>query len=200
MSKVKLTKEQATAVEKYKNDLRFRHWQEKVNKIRNEIIIEKCLLELSTDDFMNAFEYGYEVEPEFNVGDWVHVSWSNTNPSVHKVIKTGVRSTCGNKNGIEIDWGGSPTPPLDIIRHATPEEIAEEKERRWWAKHGREPWELRKGDSLIKSGESHYPCIVCEAGDFNVRFTDGYFLGKSRIKKTYRVFCFADDRKDVDNE
>src|SRR5699024_8043508 len=87
-------------------------------------------------------------EPEFNVGDWVHVSWSNTNPSVHKVIKTGVRSTCGNKNGIEIDWDGSPTPPLDIIRHATPEEISEEKERRFFARNGRDPCELKEGDVL----------------------------------------------------
>src|SRR5699024_10634960 len=95
----------------------------------------KTFHSISVDDLIKALYIGYEVEPEFNGGDWVHVSWSNNNPSVHKVIKTGVRSTCGNKNGIEIDWGGSPTPPLDIIRHATPEEIEQEKERRWWKSH-----------------------------------------------------------------
>jgi len=194
MSKVKLTKEQATAVEKYKNDLRFRHWQEKVNKMRNEIIIEKCLLELSTDDFMNAFEYGYEVEPEFNVGDWVIVDYGEYGTEIG-VIKGWI----DKPHSFYIDkchFGAS----VKETRHVTPEEIAEEKERRWWASHGREPWELKEDDVLTRNDDG-FPWLVGRKRDC----LPGYYLnGESfnlqDIRDRYRVMCFVDDRKDVDNE
>ena len=35
---------------------------------------------------------------------------------------------------------------MENHEHATPEEIAQEKERRWWEKLGRKPNEYRKGD------------------------------------------------------
>src|SRR5699024_4095466 len=119
------------AVEKYKTDLRKSHWRQKANKIRSEVTLSKCLLELSTDDFMNAFEYGYEVEPEFNVGDWVVVTFKLHTRSYGKTFKiTDKKESCSIGDKYCFDLDGEGVVYANELRHATPEEIAEEKERR----------------------------------------------------------------------
>src|SRR5690625_6397236 len=87
---------------------------------------------------------------------------------------------------------------LKVLRHATLDEIEEEKERRWWAKHGRGVWELREGDAL-KADDGDYLVEVCEVFDScNVRLTGGVVHVKiSELKEGYRVICFAEDRKDA---
>ena len=37
---------------------------------------------------------------------------------------------------------------IENIRHATSEEIAEEKQRRWWSERGRDVWELKVLDKI----------------------------------------------------
>ncbi len=96
----------------------------------------------NADRLLAALVNGYEIEPKYKEGDWVHVSWSNGGASVHKVLKIGVRSIGGDLDGIAIDAGGNPKPPLRIVRHATAEEIAHEKEQRKWA-------EIKPGDVVI---------------------------------------------------
>src|SRR5699024_1047502 len=100
-----------------------------------------CLNALSTDEFIRALYIGYEVEETYEVGDWVYVEAPKEGlPNVYQVMNA-------DKYSVNLDrlYGNFKNSKL---RHATPEEIAEEKQRRWWAKHGRNVWELREGDLL----------------------------------------------------
>src|SRR5699024_10035554 len=81
------------------------------------------------------------------------------------------------------------------------EEIAEEKERRWWKKHGRQPWELRFDDVIIHK-EKHEiirAIDVQSKGEVIVFINGGYreTLNITYVKQLYSVVCFVDDRKDV---
>ena len=88
------------------------------------------------------------------------------------------------------------------IRHATPEEIAEEKERRLFAEHGRKKWELKRGDILIdESGHTRIVRGSTDAHGFldenKVHFMDGDWEIFEYVKKIYKVACFAEKRLDV---
>src|SRR5699024_10096032 len=135
--KVKITREQAKVIE---SKMAFRHMSIKYHVMNNwDTDYERCLNNLTLDELIRAFYIGYEVEPIFEVGDWVK------DTSTNAVIKINDRQ---HRNNL-ID------PRHTTIRHATPEEIAEEKQRRWWAKHGRKVWELREGDLLISKHDRH---------------------------------------------
>src|SRR5699024_4189942 len=94
------------------------------------------------------------------------------------------------------------------FRHATPEEIAKEKERRWWANHDRNLWELKEGDILISKKKPH-SCIVkfVEATDENATLLvdgiqDEFYEGSETLeymREEYKVFCFVEDRKDLED-
>lgn len=182
MEKVKLTREQAEAIEKKKSTgsaavaKHLEGWTWKENK---------CLNDLSMEQFVKALYIGYEVEETFKVGDWVK------DTSTNAVIKIKDRQHRNNIND----------PRYSTVRHATPEEIAEEKQRRWWAKHGREVWELRKGD-VIKKLCSPFEFEAWEITDID----DHYIYAKdsrmihpktTKMDANYKVICFAEDRKDV---
>jgi len=89
----------------------------------------------------------------------------------------------------------------DQLRYATPEEIAEEIQRRWWAKHDRKVWELKEGDVLkdIYQREIHevvgigFMGSVMFEGDTSYRAVD-------EIENKCTVVCFAEDRKDADHD
>lgn len=198
MGKVKLTQEQADAIEiikenkptKLEADIRtqlYKHW------VSDKF---KCLNSLSLDDFLSALyaDAGYEVEPEFKVGDWVHVMgiFRDRSPEVARVTEVSVDRIVLD-NGFDLGRG-SITP--DRVRHATPEEIAEEKERRWWKKHGREVWEIRKDDLLMPGNSAVAFAVRAVHGD-RVEMRNGGVEMLERIKKQYKVSCFAEDRKDI---
>src|SRR5690625_3914269 len=89
---------------------------------------------------------------------------------------------------------------LKVLRHATLDEIEEEKERRWWAKHGRDVWELKKGDVIGINIKTITINEVREDG--YITYFDG--LGSERIYRIdslksggYKIICFAEDRKDA---
>src|SRR5699024_1357843 len=125
--KVKITREQAKVIE---SKMAFRHMSIKYHVMNNwDTDYEPCLNNLTLDELIRAFYIVYEVEPIFEVGDWVK------DTSTNAVIK--INDSQHRHNLI--------VPRHTPIRHATPEEIAEEKQRRWWAKHGREVWELSEG-------------------------------------------------------
>lgn len=178
MEKVKLTKEQAEAIETKKGTTESaaiaKHlegwtWPE-----------NKCLNDLSMEQFVKALYIGYEIEETFEVGDWVK------DTSTNAVIKINDRK---HRNNL-ID------PRHTTIRHATPEEIAEEKQRRWWAKHGREVWELRENDLVSDKDGCSYTINLIKK-DY-VEFVEfGMRKKVKEIKESFKVICFAEDRKDV---
>jgi|SRR5690625_1991822 len=184
MEKVKITQEQADAIVKQVNKGSEENLL--VDHARRSGWINEfsCLNSLTQMDMARALLNGYEVKPEFKVGDWV----------TNKTTMDTIEIDAPNADFLNKNYSHG-----KHFRHATPEEIAKEKERRWWAKHDRDVWEIKKDDSLIHDTEREYPDIIFEVGDFNIHFTDGHFYPKEYIKENYKVFCFAKDRKDVDH-
>lgn len=181
MNKVILTQEQARMFENHKNA---------VKTLLQKRVCDNCptsIDSLTIDDVVKAIAYGYEVEPEFNVGDWVVHSNGNVIRQIEKVEHNRVNVTDGENGYV---WG------ISYIRHATPEEIAEEKERRWWKKHGRDVWELREGDILI-SKTVKYPEFVTYVNGLGVHFLGGNYETWATLKKGYEIVCFAEDRRDL---
>jgi len=177
VEKVKLTKEQAEGIQKLYT---FIHDNDVLN------------LEFTARELSEIIKYGYEVEETFEVGDWV-------------VYDNGVERGYGYKtNQIkDVDeqkayFDERRSMNLSSLRHATPEEIAEEKQRRWWESNNRAVWELKEGDILkdIYQREIHevvgigFMGSVMFEGDTSYRAVD-------EIENKCTVVCLAEDRKDI---
>ena len=204
MEKVKLTREQANAIEwalqkenEYSPDRLLRLRSSDNANFHNELY---PLNDIDIAVLARALYIGYEVEPEFKVGDWV--------------VRTSDEGLYFEKNkifraGHDIDDKGVQEEDSDIyhvpsnLRHATPEEIAEEKERRWWKKHGRDVWELRKGDVLYDSIEEE--ALVFEKHDQDLddevaHFTNGLWEPMRNVKRRLRVVSFVEQRLDREGD
>ncbi|MEC5422090.1 hypothetical protein QGM71_01105 [Virgibacillus sp. C22-A2] len=187
MNKVKVTQDQADAIHQWRT-CSDRNDSELVETHIRGWVLESdlSLNELDLDDFIKALYIGYEVEPQFKVGDWV--------------VRENVITKITNIN-YKLDSEGAITTERFLswvtdnhLRHATPEEIAEEKERRWWSKHGRENWELKNGDVLDKRNFAYTVRAVDES---YVMFNE--FATKKtwdELKKDFKVACFAEKRLD----
>lgn len=138
--KVILTKEQAEAIEFAKKHHMRHEIIDAYMQINDSRLVDelKVLYQLSYDKFFKALYIGYEVEPEFSceVGDWIK------DTSTGAVFQ--VKDTQHRNNVMDSRY--------TTKRHATPSEIAEEKERRFWNKFGREVNEYRAGDIVKGRG------------------------------------------------
>lgn len=96
---------------------------------------------------VDALRIGYEVEPQFKVGDWVV---RTTNQEDDRLpFRTGRLFKIQNAlNGRYLDKEEFRHDP-EALRHATLEEIKAEKERRLWKSIGREVGELKERDIVI---------------------------------------------------
>src|SRR5699024_7555169 len=181
MEKVKLTQEQAWMIEKHRGA--FESLMRKHHMKNCPTYID----ELTTQQVGDAYFGGYEVEEKFEVGDWVK------DTSTNAVIKIKDRQ---HRNNL-ID------PRNTSIRHATPDEIAKEKQRRWWAKHGRDVWELKNGD-LLNTGNGILVYDSTYLGEYKFKRTDsGRLVASANIsyaQRNYKLACFAEDRKDLESE
>src|SRR5699024_348071 len=195
MEKVKLTQEQAWMIENHRGA--FESLMRKHHMKNCPTYID----ELTTQQVVDAYFGGYEVEETFKVRDWV----------VH--IPTGIIGEISHVNDNWISFFHSDEQKAvnisgNDLRHATPEEIAEEKQRRWWANHDRNLWELKEGDILISKKKPH-SCIVkfVEATDENATLLvdgiqDEFYEGSETLeymREEYKVFCFVEDRKDLED-
>ena len=84
----------------------------------------------------------YKVKEPFKVGDWVK---SNSTSKVARIDERGVMDDRAWVDDFEVNF-------FIDFRHATPEEIAQEKKRRFWAELGREVDEYKIGDIVAKNG------------------------------------------------
>src|SRR5690606_17331433 len=192
MEKVKVTREQAEAIEFAKKNhpnidivkayVNYRDW-----RLCGELDSLKLL---EFDDLIKALYNGYEVEPEFKVGDWVVIDYKEHGTKVGK-IKGYIK-----KDAFYIDNNHAAGSIMNT-RHATPEEIVAEKERRWWAKHGRDVWELREGDILFDALYSVFQEVLRINGT-EITWFDGDKASMDYVKERCKVVCFAENRLDGD--
>lgn len=181
MEKVKVTQEQAGAVEWFKKE-----HQEKLG-------------DMSLRSFYDALRYGYEVEPEYKVGEYI-VYENEVVKNTMKIIDIEAGDILVEPiyEGFENYNRVSVTSPS--IRYATPSEIAKEKERRFFARNGRKPWELLEDDILeylgdlliVDSFDSEDVCFRRSKGSI-----DDYFENLDYVKEHFKVVCFAESRLDV---
>src|SRR5699024_2155317 len=144
------------------------------------------LNELPFEQFIVAVLGDYEVEETFEVGDWVH---NNVTGRVAKIDDRGYDEEVAWVDDDKVNF-------FTQFRHATPEEVAEEKQRRWWAKHDREVWELKENDLLYYDDEFKEVEGVSEIGAIMLS-SERFYLPLETIKSKYSVACFAEDRKDI---
>ena len=190
MKKVILTKEQAEAIKQIK-DIDYAINIHAFNKRPGS-----PLAELQTSEIARALYIGYEVEPEFKVGDWVYhqsdgIVSQITRVNFNKLVPDAI-NTDGHKGWIS----------CEDIRHATSEEIKQEKERRFWEKHGREVKEYRKGDLFIHPHDRRvYEIIeIDKNSSWPIRFIDKF--GKNDgfgYEAGLRIVCFAEQRLDKED-
>src|SRR5690625_729054 len=195
MEKVKLTQKQADAIEDLlkqygDREILIHEYLYLTGEINNNIEVIK---RMNYDTFFGALYVGYEVEPEFKVGDWVFIDYGEAGTEIGFI-----KGWINEPHSFYIDkchFGAN----VNEARHATPEEIAKEKERRWFAKHDRKPWELKEGDILSEHGNCRTQTIfrVCPLTKSVKFYGDVEWTRKYEIRSNYLVACFAEERKDV---
>jgi len=137
--KLKLTQEQAEAIEV-------------VRTIIIPIEFANKLKGLSAAVILQAIKEGYDIKPQFKVGDWVvrvsefrsyveNAKYQNYQVNSVFRIQTILNSYAIDEHGTNHD--------LENIRHATTGEIKAEKERQLWKSIGREVGEFREGDIFL---------------------------------------------------
>src|SRR5699024_4875730 len=198
MEKVKVTREIADAIKfgikhHSKDDIVRAHTNVKGWRLVCEL---KPLRHMPLDRLIKALYIGYEVEETFKVGDWV--------VDVYEGI---TRIDSKEKEGLWIGegtltWVNYDGECYERLRHATPEEIAKEKQRRWWAKHGRDVWELSLYDSVITK-EGHpftisYIYRDYSGGTVKYELNNGAYYDKDDMEDKFKILYFAEDRKDIE--
>lgn len=178
MEKVKLTRDQRQTVKNFMNN--------------------GNILKLTVNELHKVIDGEYEVESEFKVGDWAVYESVNGYNKIREIIEirheTYVYAYWSYPD--ELTWVSKRN-----IRHATPEEITKEKQRRWWAKHGREVWELSLYDSVITK-EGHpftisYIYRDYSGGTVKYELSNGAYYDKDDMEDKFKILYFAEDRKDI---
>lgn len=186
--KVRLTQEQADALEELK---KIQHDSQIIGtnvrcRVQEDMSNEhhEKLYELTLDTLIKALYIGYELKPKYNAGDWVK----------NKI----------NQHVFQLDNGTARIINKYIekhnhIRHATPEEIAEEKRLMWWYENDRHVYEFKVGDLIKCKG------VTSEVEEVEI---DLIWIKLNRSKGTLtkeiyhqiKVICFAEDRMDMECE
>lgn len=175
MERVIITKEEAKAIKRLKQF------------VQSDEILD-C--RFTGREIGNIFLHGYEVEPEFEVGDWVYDMHHN---KVARIDHRGV-----DDDRVWVDDDELNFSSIVDIRHATQEEIQQEKERRFFNEHGRKPRELKVGDVLVKKMDN-FPLVVTEVNAEEITL-NLLTCTRSEVKKRCKVLCFAEKRLDVSAE
>lgn len=98
----------------------------------------------NADLLLDALRIGYEVELEYKTGDWVRYWKTDSIPAIGEITHIDHNFNWAKFNNCIVARRIE-----NITRHATPEEIKAEKERRVWVKIGRQVGEFRDGDMRI---------------------------------------------------
>lgn len=135
--KLKVTQRQKEWLDKYKTDEDVTYAID-IQPLRKRP--DSPIVDWTSAKVARALLIGYEAEETFKVGDWV--VWETEYETLTlKIEKIKVRET-----GMKV-FSTDEFSMEYIKRHATPEEIKAEKERRVWKSIGREVREFRVGDA-----------------------------------------------------
>ncbi|MBM7598185.1 hypothetical protein JOC34_000542 [Virgibacillus halotolerans] len=183
--KVKVTQKQSDWLDKYKSDKEIDY---AIDIQPHKKRPDSPIIDWSASKVARALYDGYKVEPRFEVGDWVvHDSYSKPEKVVRVYPDVVETETLNDRQ--------------KRFRHATESEITEEKERRFFAEHGRRPWELKEFDELRNKTNDHRYTVTEEFDQLEVTLEDTYLdrttLFKSKIKSDFYVVCFVESRLDV---
>lgn len=202
MEKVKLSQEQAGAIKEKlkthnKNDI-LRMRANPFSKMGAHINAgNKIILDMEIEKLAKALFIGYEIDQEFEVGDWVVREQETNNDFIGKITRIKKGTNYGTVYSID-----RLNLKTNEIRHATNDEIKQEKERRWWNKHNRSAWDLNRFDVLINKFDSKlHGRIVNETHNkLGVKFygNNGY-TGWKTIKRQYEIVSFVEDGKFFDD-
>lgn len=167
MEKVKLTKAQVENINRWPN-------KEQLITAKAAGLLEhgqdEAVGELSMEKLVRALYIGFEVEEEYKVGDSIVKTNGTTFSTFSRIAK--VHQVFGKR--VTIENGGSLS--FKEIRHATPEEIKTEQERRVWKKIGREVNEIRPGDCIASNGNYYkvFDNIGCQK--YNNHISPGFAI------------------------
>ncbi len=126
MSKVKVTQEQADWLDKYKSNEEIDY---AINVQPHKKRPDSPIVDWAPSKVAYALYRGYEVEPEFKDDEWVLL----TNGTITQIlyVRDDAKSLYPSGKSFAHSRGGDCWYDYSFIkRHAAPEEIAEEKERR----------------------------------------------------------------------
>lgn len=195
MGKVKVTQEQANAIEKLKNE-HLETLKSIFSQRENYCIkdFEKPLLSLTPEQYHNALYQGYEVELKFDIGELTKIN--NDELEIFREILD-IYTVNGTTYA---DLESADQIPIRMLIKFSQEEIAQEKERRFWARHNRDVLEIEQGDILMGK---HRELYEVTADPKSHRFScytgnDSYDFDIVEFKRdNWKVVCFAEDRKDL---
>lgn len=202
MKKVKLTKEQAEAMEyakKHHNNRDLINAYMKRSGCSFTVGGKLNILNnLDYDEFFGSLYDGYEVK--YKPGDWA-VSNNHARNSVGFIEKAengiyeGFWIDLDTKEKEEMICGGTA-----FKRHANDTEIKQAKAIDFWLKNGREYWELKPKDILRYKNLEH-AAEVTKVDKLNseyiVELSNGHCGYLENVKENFEVVCFVQDRKDV---
>ncbi|MDY0394760.1 hypothetical protein ACFSMW_06750 [Virgibacillus halophilus] len=182
MEKVKITQEQADAIEYFKE-----HLEPKLKGMLNR-------------DLIAALSDGYEVEPEYQCGEWIAYKRSDGTTIIAKIVEV-------EDDSVLTDYQVAVCNQrfyFPSIRHATPSEIAAEKERRFWSENNRNTWELKENDVIYDESEQYATVVdkvhIDSKRETIVIFKDGEWEFRDNVVEQFKVLCFAESRLDRGDE
>ncbi|WP_274853231.1 hypothetical protein [Bacillus methanolicus] len=197
MEKVKLTPEQAEAIEFALNTERLAYYQNPDalldSHIRSKQFLHELepLKEIDNVTLAKALYIGYEVEPEFKVEDWVKFE------TLEGIYVYGKIEKINEFGSAEAQWsdGKGGGVPLYELERMTPEEISTEKERRKWETIGRKVGEYKTNDIVY---HEKYGYGVYAHGQMIEPFNQEKFYGWFDVEiEELELICPAEHRFDL---
>ncbi|GGP17261.1 hypothetical protein [Oceanobacillus neutriphilus] len=186
MEKIQVTQKQADWLERYELT------QEQIDHYINIQPYKKRpdspIVDWDAAKLARALYVGYEVIPQYKVGDWVVYVPDNSIWEITKdTYNDGTHINLMNGNEI------MNVVSANHLRHATPEEIQQEKKRRFWERLGREVDEYRQGD-IVTTGFGNYTSIT----KLEMNKKSVYFDGPEAERSFDEIYLVAPEEQRMD--
>lgn len=184
-SKVKISEHEAEVIE------RVKYGKTKEQVIRNSFMytdryaftgsVTNEVRKMGIDKVIKVLYIGYEVEPEFKIGDSL-IDGDGNFIKVQEIISDGIGYIDG--------FFGCKTEQYKSLRYATDKE----KKVNFWSERDRKVWELKRGDIIRELNKSKK--LTIDAFSFNrVFMKDGSIITHQDLDN-FVVVCFTEDRQD----